>query len=60
MQFQFSVIGLCETWLTDQSPFHLFDIPDYNFIYNNRQGRSGGGMAMYIHNAFLFTLRHDS
>ncbi len=59
LNFQFGVIGFSETWLNDESPTSLLNIPDYINVFKNRQGRTGGGVAMYIHNSFTFINRPD-
>ena len=40
LQFQFSVIGMTETWLTDSNS-DLYNILGYNFVETHRTERSG-------------------
>ena len=57
LDFQFHVIGFSETWLNDNSP--VLSINNYSSVNKNRQGRSGGGVALYVHNSLSFFLRSD-
>lgn len=51
LSFDFSAIGLCETWLVDENyPLHLLD--RYSYFGNNRKGKTGGGVGLYILNQF--------
>ena len=50
-----SVIGLTETWLSQDSSLP-FSIDNYNFIFKNRQGRIGGGVALYILQSFRYSV----
>jgi hypothetical protein len=43
---KFSIIGLSETWLNENSC--LTQIPGYNFISQNRIGKSGGGVRCLL------------
>lgn len=48
-QYNFSVIALTETWITDNALAVLFDILGYTFIRKDRKyGTAGGGVALYI------------
>ena len=47
----FSIIGLTETWLSSSS-HHPFALNGYDFIVNNRQNRTGGGVALYVSQNF--------
>ena len=38
---------LFETWLNDQN-VNRVDIPGYNFVFHNREHKSGGGVAIFI------------
>ena len=55
-QFQFSVIGISETWLTLNSP-DVFKIANYHMIHDDRKIGRGGGVALYIHNKFRYTIK---
>ena len=54
----FPVIGLTETWL-DEVSSSLISLPNYNFVYANRQNKIGGGVGLFISSAFNFTIRKD-
>jgi exonuclease III len=54
---KFSIIGLSETWLNENSC--LTQIPGYNFISQNRIGKSGGGVACYLDNKYHYKIRSD-
>ena len=56
--FQFSIIGISETWLHSNSP-PLFNLPNYRMIRADREGRRGGGVAFYIGEHLNFKVRHD-
>ena len=51
------MIGISETWLKDS--FHSCDIPGYNFIYEPRGSRTGGGVALYLYQDFQFKCRPE-
>ena len=57
-QFQFSVIGISETWLTLNSP-DVFKIANYHMIHDDRKIGRGGGVALYIHNKFRYTIKKE-
>lgn len=46
-QQPFNIIAISETWITTEKGVN-FEIEDYEFIYNNRQSKGGGGVAMLI------------
>ena len=54
---KFSIIGLPETWLNENSC--LTQIPGYNFISQNRIGKSGCGVACYLDNKYHYKIRSD-
>ena len=56
--FGFSVIGISETWLHENSP-NMFNLPNYKFIREDRKGRRGGGVALYIAQNLNFKIRSD-
>ena len=58
LNVEFSVIGLCETWLSE-TPSPLLTVDGYSFVPNNRESRPGGGVAFYIQNDLDFALRAD-
>ena len=58
LEFEFSVIGITETWLTD-SNFDLYNINGFNFVETHRTGRSGGGVGIFLRNDILYQIRSD-
>ena len=54
---QFSIIGISETWLRDDS--HSVDIDGYRFIHKNRPNRTGSGVGLFISENLEFKLRPD-
>ena len=57
IKFNFSIIGISETWLTDS--FHFCDIPGYNLIHEHRKGRTWGGIGLYLKRDIEFIPRPD-
>jgi len=51
-------IMLCETFLTDNN-MHLFNIPGYNLVTQNRANLSRGGVALYINANYNYKIRPD-
>ena len=43
----FNIIALTETW-GDEDKGMLFELEGYKFLYLNRSGKTGGGVAIYI------------
>ena len=56
--FEFSVLGVTETWLHSNSP-PIFDLDNYDLIRNDRATGRGGGVAMYLHNQLKCRKRPD-
>ena len=54
----FSVIGLVETWLKDQT-LELVNIPGYNFVSNHCRDITGGGTGLYIQDNLEYKLCSD-
>jgi exonuclease III len=50
----FKVIGVCETWLS-QNNSDLFKLDKYNHVHRPR-GQRGGGVSLYIHESVTFTV----
>ena len=59
LSIQTSVIGITETWLTENSPLSLCNISNYEFIGNNRKLKRGGGVGVYIRKDISFNRRTD-
>ena len=57
LDFQFSAIGISETWL--KSSDNTYNIDGYNFVGNARDNRMGGGVGIYIRSDFDFKHRPD-
>ena len=55
---RFSVIGLSETWLTNETS-DLYTIEGYTFESVCRQNRSGGGVALCLKMGLSYVLRND-
>ncbi len=51
-------ILLCETFLTEANSA-MFPIPGYCFVHCSRSSLTRGGVAMYIHDSFNFSVRED-
>ena len=56
--FPFSLIGVSETWLHNNSP-PLFTLESYKMLRSDRKHGKGGGVAIYIRNDIRFKLRSD-
>ncbi|XP_013856520.1 uncharacterized protein LOC106512449, partial [Austrofundulus limnaeus] len=51
----FSVITISENWLTPNKGAD-FELDGYEFSYINREGKMGGGVAVYVDNSFRYKL----
>ena len=58
LEFEFSVIGITETWLTDSNS-DLYNINGFNVVETYRTGRSGGGVGIFLRNNILYQIRSD-
>ena len=58
LKFEFSIIGLSETWLHEFNQ-DLYFIEGYNHIHKVRSGRMGGGVSLFIMKSLPFTIRQD-
>ena len=56
--FQFSVIGLTETWLSENN-CSAYAIPNYRAMHMNRQNRKGGGVSIFLHQSITFKTRDE-
>ncbi len=52
------VVLLCETFLHEGN-MHLFKLPGYNLICNNRTHMKGGGAAIYVRSNIAYSVRDD-
>ena len=57
-EYDFSCIGLSETWLTEYT-VDAFDLPGYSHITYTRSGRIGGGVSIYLKNNLTYSNRND-
>ena len=56
LKFEFEVICITETWCSDNS----MKLPEYKSIHQvRRAGKGGGGIAVCLHEALIFNIRHD-
>ena len=53
----FSLVGITETWL--QNSAHNVDVNRYDFVFQNRSFKSGGGVGLYVSNDLNFKIRED-
>ena len=58
LKFEFRIICLSETWCDDNSS-SLFELPDYNLLFQNRVSRKGGGVCIYLHKSLIYKERND-
>ena len=43
------VLGISETWLSENRHSKFFDIPNFSLLRTDRVGKRGGGVALYVH-----------
>lgn len=53
-----SIIGLTETWLSSD-PNPPFALDNYDFIFNSRHDRAGGGVALYLSKDYNYNICND-
>lgn len=58
LNHSFSVIGLCETWLTNVNADYC-NIPNYVSEHKFRSNRNGGGVSLFIRENIRYKLRND-
>lgn len=59
LHYEFTVIGISETWL-NESNVSQYCIPNYRHEYLCRQsGKKGGGVSLFVKTGIDFTRRHD-
>lgn len=51
LQYDFDMVFLTETWLSDGDDVCIFNVPGYRFVHRDRDGR-GGGVAVYFKNTY--------
>ena len=57
-QTNFDIIGLVETWFKDV-PQDYFNLSGYNLEFQNRIGKNGGGVCLYIKDDLKYHVRSD-
>lgn len=57
LNYTFNVIGLTETWLTDNTAGNYLE--DYKHIFRCREGRGGGGVSLLINSSLHYKERCD-
>lgn len=56
MEYNFDVIAVTETWISDNSTAQLFNINGYKFISLQKpNNKRGGGVAFYVRDGITFT-----
>ena len=58
MRKSFSIIGVSETWLNDETP-DLVNFSGKNLISNHRLNKVGGGVGLYLQSHFQYKLIQD-
>ena len=58
LNYKFSVIALSETWLKT-SATDYWSLPGYELVVNNRQGKIGGGVALYVRSELKFKIKRE-
>ena len=58
LKFNFSVIALTETWLTNEN-CSLYGICNYNSHHSVRENRRGGGVSIFVNPLISFKTRPD-
>lgn len=53
----FSILGVTETWLHKDN-VEVYHIDNYNHVYRYREGRTGGGVSLYINEDIGFSQRN--
>ena len=58
LNLSFDVVGLCETFVNDESR-KLYRIDNYTAYHATRKQRTGGGIALYVKSELNHYHRHD-
>ena len=53
-----SIIAVSELWTIIENEI-LFDISGYNFIFQSRIRKAGGGVGLFLSNSYNYILRDD-
>lgn len=54
------IIGVTETWLNEQIPNNLIDIPGFSIVRNDRTYGRGGGTCLYIRHGINYVKDYAS
>lgn len=54
------IVCICETWLNENKDSSLIEVNDYNTVRNDRIGKIGGGLLMYIKKCYKFKILESS
>ena len=52
------MLAVSETWITNNNDSFII-IPGYNRVLNNRKTGRGGGVALFILNTLIYSVRND-
>lgn len=55
----FSALCLQETWLDDNADFKQHQLEDYNCIPQGKHCTNAGGLVIYLHNNFKYTVKRS-
>ena len=55
----FDILSFSETWLNDSVTDDEILMPGYSCVRRDRQGKVGGGVAIYCRDSINFTIRED-
>ena len=58
MNFEFSIIGLSETWINETN-ISNYKLSGYNHVHSYRKSKSGGGVSLHIKESINYTNRDD-
>ena len=58
LHHNFSVIGLTETWLNKENN-NNYPLPNYFYVGKIRENKTGGGVGLYVNEAYPFKERND-
>ena len=58
LNFDFSIIGISETWLSDNN-CDLFYLNGYNLVEKHRSCKKGGGVGLFINKEIPYVYRCD-
>lgn len=59
LDHHFDIYGFSETWFGSDDDASLVDIGDYSVENCIREGRTGGGVTLFINNTINYRIRHD-